>query len=32
MFWPMMMGTAAPQLTAPVAASACKMPTLAEDD
>ena len=31
-FWPMMMGTAALQPTAPVAASACRMPTLAEDD
>ena len=32
MFWPMMIGTAAEKLTAPVADSTCKTPTAAEED
>ena len=32
MFWPMMMGMAVPQVTCPVEARACKMPTEAEED
>ena len=31
MFWPMMMGRAAPVVTPPESASACRMPTLAEE-
>ena len=32
MFWPMMMGTAAPKVMAPVEHSACKIPTEADED
>ena len=32
MFWPMMMGTAALKVTAPVEDKACRMPTAAEED
>ena len=32
MFWPRMMGMALPQVMAPVVDSACRMPTLAEED
>ena len=32
MFCPKIMGMALPQVTRPVLESACKMPTLAEDD
>ena len=32
MFWPIMIGTAAEKVTAPVEQSACKIPTLAELD